>query len=168
MPDRMPEGMSDRMSGYMPERMSDRMSEYIYIYFQTVCQKLYQNCVSGWGSLEVKYVFSWQISVQLGILALANRYTMLQARLLLRSCHDFEWLTQHLIPIRPILLCGGSLDEFGNSVRRAGLECLSMSLSTPRSFGVKLWRVLVPGAGQASGCMRCMATSCKKRGRTDW
>ena len=57
MPDRMPEGMSDRMSGYMPERMSDRMSEYIYIYFQTVCQKLYQNCVSGRGSLEVKYVF---------------------------------------------------------------------------------------------------------------
>ena len=56
--------MSDRMSGCMPERMSDRISEYVlermsdkmgqclyiyisHIYFQTICQKLWQNSVSG-------------------------------------------------------------------------------------------------------------------------
>ena len=58
MPEQMPNGMPERMSEYMPERMSDRMSEYIYIYHisniyvQMVCQKLCQNYMSGWGSLE--------------------------------------------------------------------------------------------------------------------
>jgi hypothetical protein len=51
MPDKMPE----RMSAYTPESMADRMLEYIYIsniYVQMVCQKLCQNYMSGWGSLE--------------------------------------------------------------------------------------------------------------------
>ena len=37
----------------MPDRMSDRMSHHIY--FQMLRQKLCQNIVSRWGSLEVKY-----------------------------------------------------------------------------------------------------------------
>ena len=37
----------------MSECIPERMSEYRFnIYFQMVCQKLCQNNVSGWGSLE--------------------------------------------------------------------------------------------------------------------
>ena len=48
---------AERMSNIMPKYMPERVSEYIchiYIYFQMVCQKLCQNSVSGWESLEVK------------------------------------------------------------------------------------------------------------------
>ena len=38
------------MSKYMPERMPDRISSIMY--FQMVCQKLCQNSMSWWGSLE--------------------------------------------------------------------------------------------------------------------
>ena len=82
--------MPDRMSGYMQERMSNRMSEYTWIY---ICNHMHTYainvrnyvrivcvCVSGWVLLAVKYFSLWQISMQWGILALANRYTMLQAR----------------------------------------------------------------------------------------
>ena len=49
------EWMPERMSNRMPEYMPERMSEYIcHINFQMVCQKLCQNSVSGWESLEVK------------------------------------------------------------------------------------------------------------------
>ena len=41
------------MSEYMPESMSDRMTEKTCrIHFQMACQKLCQNSVSRWGSLE--------------------------------------------------------------------------------------------------------------------
>lgn len=51
------------MSEYMFQKMSDRMSEYthmyIYIYLQyvllEVCQKLFQNNVTGWGPREESY-----------------------------------------------------------------------------------------------------------------
>ena len=64
MPDKIAKYMSDKMSDRMPERMSERMSEnlcllpaiYIYIYFQLIGQKLCQNNVSVWGSLEIWYI----------------------------------------------------------------------------------------------------------------
>ena len=55
--------MPESMWEYLPERMSDRidrMLEYIpNVYFHMVCQKLCQNNVSGWGSLEENNDYCW-------------------------------------------------------------------------------------------------------------
>ena len=62
--------MSDRMPDRMSEHMPERMSEYIcHRYFHVVYQKLCQNSVSRWGSLEVKYfMFSLLVFVLLYML----------------------------------------------------------------------------------------------------
>ena len=93
----MSDRMSDRMLEHIPERMSDRISEYIYIchiYFQMVCQKLYQNGVSEWGSLEENIIFKPGVSPRehIGI----QRISAILAvpfscdQLFAKGCRDFK------------------------------------------------------------------------------
>ena len=50
----------------MAERMSDRMSDDVcHVYFQMVCQKLCQNNVPGWGSLQDNH-FAFSTAMWLG------------------------------------------------------------------------------------------------------
>ena len=83
MLDRMPERLSDRMPGpknmsdRMPEKLSDRMSKNCRVYFQMVCQKLFQNSASRFCDhsknfgMEVfnRGLFSWRKHVGLTVIS---------------------------------------------------------------------------------------------------
>ena len=118
------------MLEHIPERMSDRISEYIYISrFQMVCQKLYQNGVSEWGSLEENIIFKPGVSPRehIGI----QRISAILAvpfscdQLFAKGCRDFK--NQLLTATRHTGVCRTATRHTG--VCRTVLESVRQSIA---------------------------------------